>query len=216
MGESPYGGFKPGHSGHTRVDYAQEKTRTPFTGDIFDRLRMLIRTRWDQGFNHWQSKFEQFYRYEKLINMVSKKKQYDWKANAFLPYPFAISEQSAALKWMSLFGSRPFVTVKARHPGLATVADRREALLDWHFSSGGDLDMTRNTLDMFRMCERYGKAIAMVVPMWDKRKMRYRSIEEYPTALGPVARQIWKMKESRDYKLRMIPMDLTDTIVDSA
>jgi hypothetical protein len=184
----------------------------PLPGSTHQQLRTLLATRWDQGYKHFESKFEHFYRFEKLINMASKKKQYDWKANAFLPYPFAMSEQSAAIKWMSLFTTRPYVTVKARHPGLAHVADRRQALIDWRLSTGGELDMIRNSLDLFRMSERYGKGLGLCVPHWDPRELRYRSVDQIPTALGPIPRISWKTRTTRDYKLRLTPLDLTDTI----
>ncbi len=203
-----------GAAGHVTVEWTRQRpTYAPLTGDFAERARFLVTTRWEHGEAHWKAKWEQFYRFEKLVEMVSKKKQYDWKANAFLPYPFAISEQSAAMKWLSLFANRPFVTVKARHPGLAEIADRREALIDYHLSAGGDLDVVRYTLRMFRQCERYGKSVAMVVPAWNPRTMRYRSVETLPTAMGPLARQAWKTVETRDYGLKTVMMDLTDFVI---
>ena len=46
--------------------------RYPISGNYFERIRQLVCERWDSAQNHYRAKFEQFYRYEKLIDMVSK------------------------------------------------------------------------------------------------------------------------------------------------
>jgi hypothetical protein len=189
--------------GNQPIAYQQTETE-----GYYGNLRKLLNARFDMSENHHRSRFERFYRFEKLVHMISKKKQYDWKANAFLPYAFAGSEQSAAIKWLALFLTRPFVTVQSRVAGLDNVAVRRQALLDWHFT--GDMDLIDVGIDFFRQTERYGKGIAMVTPKWDRKTMKYREKTELPTAYGPIARYKWKMDERRRYKLRASIVDLTD------
>jgi hypothetical protein len=177
-------------------------------GGYYENLRKLLNARFDLSENHHASRFEKFYRFEKLVHMVSKKRQYDWKANVFLPYAFSLSEQSAAVKWLALFLTRPYVTVQARVAGLDEIAVRRQALLDWHFT--GDVDLLALAIDMFRQSERYGKSIAMIAPKWDRKTMKFRSRMDLPTAYGPIARYRWKMDEKRAYKIVGTVIDLTD------
>jgi len=183
-------------------------TYSTLRGNAYDRAVMLMNTRFEQAEMYSRAKFERFYRWEKLGHMVSKKKASDWKANAFLPYAFSTTEQSAAYKWLALFLMRPYVTVRARKSGLDDIALRREALLDWHFT--GDVNVKELAIHMLRISERYGKAIAVVAPEWDTTAMKYRSTEIMPTALGPIARMSWKMAQKRDYKIRARHIDNTD------
>lgn len=195
-------------------DGGDRENRYPLTGGYFEKIRQLVSERWDAAVAHYTGKWEQFYRYEKLIDMVSKKKQFSWKANAFLPYPFAMSELSASMKWLAMFGNRPYITVKPRvGAALSEIADRRQVLLDWHLGPGGDIDLVDTGQRMLRMSERYGKAVALCVPEWEPRKMRYRSLMEIPTALGNISREVWKTRESRDYRIHLIPLDLTDFVI---
>lgn len=186
----------------------QGLTYQTLTGDHYEKLRQVVVTRFEQADQYCRSRFERFYRWEKLLHMVSKKKVYDWKANAFLPYAFSVSEQSAAMKWLALFSSRPYVTVQARKAGLDEISLRRQALIDWHLT--GDIDVTTFGGDMLRLSERYGKAIGLVAPAWEHRVMKYRAPQELPTALGPIARMGWKMAQTKDYRIQAFPLDLTD------
>lgn len=187
---------------------SQGLTYQTLTGDHYEKLRQVVVTRFEQADNYAKSRFERFYRWEKLLHMVSKKKPFDWKANAFLPYAFSVSEQSAAMKWLALFGNRPYVTVQARKAGLDEIALRRQSLIDWHLT--GDIDVQAFGGDMIRIAERYGKAIGMIAPAWEHRVMKFRAPEELPTALGPLARMSWKMAERKDYRMNAFAMDLTD------
>lgn len=188
----------------------------PLSGDHFEKIRQLVVTRFEASEAFHKSRFEKFYRWEKLIHMVSKKKLYDWKANAFLPYAFSVSEQSAAMKFLSMFTTRPYVTVQPRRGGMSPtapvwledIAKRREALLDWHLT--GDLDMAELGIDVFRLTERYGKAIVCISPQWDMNLLKYRSKEELPTALGPMARLSWKMRENPEFRYSAFCLDNTD------
>ena len=171
-------------------------------------LKRLVTARFERSENNCRARFEKFYRFEKLVNMITKKKQWDWQANAFLPYSFAISEQSAAVKWLALFMARPFTTIQSRVSGLEDVATRRQALVDWHFT--GDIDILDLSLNMMRQCERYGTSIARVTPDWRTSQVPYRENEIVPTAMGDIQRQVWKMSEHRQYRIDAKMLDLTD------
>lgn len=171
-------------------------------------LRTLVSSRMDRSANACQARFEKFYRFERVVHMITKKKAFDWQANAFLPYGFAIAEQSAAVKFLTLFLTRPYVSVQARISGLDSVAIRRQALLDWHMT--GDVQMPDLAVDMFRQSERYGKALAMIAPVWDTKILKFRERKELPTAYGPIPRVAWKMDSQRNYRIGATLLDLTD------
>ncbi len=197
------------------VETSPDKSRIyPTYGDYHSKIVKLTTDRWDGAYNHYAGRFEKFYRYERLIDMIGKRKQFDWRANAFLPYAFAMSELSGAMKWLALFQTRPFVTVKSRiGPQVAEIASRRQALIDWHLSPGGDIRTIPVTQKMFRMSERYGKAIALCLPDWDEKELRYREdASVLPTATSQITRQVWKMQQTQQYKIQLIPQDLTDVI----
>lgn len=188
----------------------QGLTYQTLQGDHYQKIRQVLMTRFEAAEGYTRTRFEKFYRFEKLIHMVSKKKLYDWKANAFLPYAFSIVEQSAAMKYLALFQTRPYVTVQARRAGLDQIAMRRQSLLDWHLTS--DIDMTAFGGDMLRIAERYGKSIGVIAPKWEHNILKFRSRAELPTAMGPVARMAWKTSERRDYKIEAYALDNTDFI----
>ena len=198
------------------VETTPDKSRVyPMSGNYHDRIVRLVMDRWTGAYNHYSGRFEKFYRYERLIDMIGKRKQFDWRANAFLPYAFAMSELSAAMKWLALFQTRPYVTVKSRvGPQVAEIASRRQALLDWHLSPGGDIRSVFTTQKMFRQSERYGKSIALCLPDWDEGELRYREEEGAPTATGAMTRMIWKTRPTREYKINLLTQDLTDTIIE--
>lgn len=177
-------------------------------GPHYDKVKQLMNTRFEQAEQYARSKFERFYRWEKLFHMVSKKKVYDWKANAFLPYSFSMAEMSASIKWLALFDSRPYVSVQARRPELDAVALRRQALIDWRLT--GEINSVDVGQKMFRISERYGKAIAKVTPRWDVRTLKFRDRALIPTAYGNLARMYWKQRQRREYKIDAIPWDNTD------
>jgi len=188
----------------------QGLTYQTLQGDHYQKIRQVMTTRFEAAEQHARARYERFYRFEKLIHMVSKKKLYDWKANAFLPYAFSVAEQSAAMKFLALFQTRPYVTVQARRAGLDQAAMRRQSLIDWHLTS--DIDMTVFGGDMLRIAERYGKAVGVVTPKWEHNVRKFRSRDELPTALGPVARMSWKMSDRRDYKIEAFALDNTDFV----
>jgi hypothetical protein len=190
-------------------------TKSLLSGPYHDRVAQIVRDRFAQAENHCKAKFERFYRYEKLIHMISKKKQFDWKSNAFLPYAYAMSEQAAATKHESIFGTRPYVTVRPRailrDPQAEDVASRRQALIDYHLTAGSESAVNEDFgLLMLRLAERYGTTVAMVSPTWETKKVRYRAREFHPTALGPISRISWKTAEQKLYNVRTSPCDLTD------
>lgn len=180
------------------------------SGDVHQRAVRMVSERLKYGENFHKSQFERFYRYERLYNMVAKRKQADWRANAFLPYAFSIVEQSAAIKWLALMLTKPYVTVTARIAELEDVAARRGQILDWRFS--GDLDLPTLSGTAFRQCERYGKSIIAIAPDWCSNTMVYRDYTELPTALGPQARIAWKSRDDNTYRLKAQVVDLTDFI----
>lgn len=174
------------------------------TGGHYEKLRRLVTSRFQQSESYCRSAFERFSRYDRLINMITKKKMYDWKANVALPYALSLSEQSAAIKWLALFMTRPFVTVQARKGGLDEVATRRQALLDYHLT--GDVDAATLGAAMLRKAERYGSAVAMVAPRWDTKVLKYRERHELPTATGTIARTAWKMRDAREYRIEAVDL----------
>ncbi len=197
-----------GPQGDASVRFGTSQQTFPLAGTLFEKIARVVTERFNQSETHVRARFERFYRYEKILSMISKRKAFDWKANAYLPYALSVAEQSAAIKFLALLGSRPFVTVTARQAGLETVADHREALLDWHFL--GDVNVLNLGADMLRVSERYGKSIALVAPDWDQKILRYRSAVNLPTTYGPIARMQWKTTQERAYKIRTEMMDLTD------
>jgi len=203
------GGGLSGDAGdsYTRINQPKEYG-FPIRGPVNERIAQVVATRFEQSEAHHKGRFERFYRYEKLVNMVSKKKSYEWKSNAYLPYALAVAEQSAAIKYLALVGSRPYVTVSARQAGLEQVATHRETLLDWRFN--GDINLLSFAADMFRVSERYGKAIALIAPDWDHKVLKYRAAVNLPTTYGPIARMVWKSTSERAYKIRCEMLDLTD------
>jgi len=198
----------PGSAGDpiVRTGFSQGQSY-PVTGTIHERIAQVVSQRFETGLQHVKGKFERFYRYEKILNMISKKKQYEWKANAYLPYGLAVAEQSAALKCLTLLRDRPLVNVQSRQAGLEGIADHREALLEYRFF--GDIDIINAASEMFRIAERYGKAVALVAPDWDHKILRYRAAVNLPTVYGPLARMTWKTTQERAYKIRFEPLDLT-------
>lgn len=191
-----------------RFSRAEMSYRKPTYDPSNADLKRLVVSRFERSENACRSRFERFYRFEKLVNMITKKKQWDWQANAFLPYSFAISEQSAAVKWLALFMARPFTTVQSRVSGLEEIATRRQALIDWHYT--GDIDISELSLNMIRQSERYGTSIARVTPDWRTSQVPYRETEIVPTAMGDAQRQVWKMSEHRQYRIDAKMLDLTD------
>jgi hypothetical protein len=185
------------------------------SGSYHERVAQVVRTRFEQAEQHARSKFERFYRYEKLIHMISKKKQFDWKANAFLPYAYAMSEQAAATKHEVMAATRPYITVRPRailrDPDAEDIASRRQAVLDYHLTAGSESSFNEGWgLDALRISERYGTMVAMISPTWETKKVRYRAREFHPTALGPISRIAWKTAEQKQYNLRTEVCDLTD------
>jgi len=195
-------------SGDPIVRTGTQAQHFPIAGTMFEKIARVVSERFEKAEGHQRARFERFYRYEKILNMVSRRKTFDWKANAYLPYALAVAEQSAAIKFLALLGTRPFVTVTARQAGLEDIADHREALLDWRFL--GDLDILNTGAEMLRIAERYGKAIALVAPDWDQKILKYRSAVNLPTVYGPIARIQWKTTQERAYKIRFEPIDNTD------
>lgn len=203
------GGQPPGTAGDPilRTGYAQGQNYA-LTGTVHERIAQVVNGRFDMAENQVRGRFERFYRYEKLLAMISKRKSFDWKSNAYLPYALAMTEMSAAMKFGTLLGPRPWVKVTPRQSGLEDAAAHREALLDWHFMT--DVDLVNTAADMFRIAERYGKAIAIVAPDWDMRTLKYRQAVNIPTVYGPLARMTWKTTQERAYRIRCEPMDNTD------
>lgn len=187
-----------------------QRTYSTLTGDHYAKLRQLVTSRFQASEAHLRSRFEKFYRYEKLIHMVTKKRQYDWKANAFLPYAYSMSEQAAAIKWLALFMTRPYVTVQPRRAAaeLNDVALRRQGLIDWRLT--GDLDIVSLGADMFRQAERYGKSVACIGPAWDKQVVPYRGVDQLPLVSGSAVRMEWKQRTDLGYRLQAKAMDLVD------
>jgi hypothetical protein len=202
-------GQTPGTAGDPilRTGFADGQT-FPLTGTIHERISQVVNARFETAEASVRGRFERFYRYEKLIAMISKRKSWDWKSNAYLPYALAATEMSAAMKVDTLVGSRPWVKVAARQAGLEDAAAHREALLDWHFMT--DVDLINTAADMFRVAERYGKAIAIVAPDWDHKVLKYRAAVNIPTVYGPLARMTWKTSQERAYRIRCELMDNTD------
>lgn len=186
----------------------QSSTSPPIQGSLFERIARVVSTRFEQSESHLKGRFERFYRYEKILSMISKRKTFDWKANAYLPYALAVTEQSAAMKALALFGSRPFVKVTPRQAGLEDVAEHREALLDWRFL--GDVNLYTTGAEHFRVAERYGKAISIIAPDWDEKVLKYRAAVNTPTVYGPIARITWKTTQERAYKIRWEMVDNVD------
>jgi len=203
----------PSLSGPARLEGGglKQPDNYPLTGPLFERISRVVRERFEHAEAHSRARFERFYRYEKLIAMISKKKSYEWKSNAYLPYALSVAEQSAAIKYMSLMGSRPWVTVQNRQAGLEQVAQHREALLDWRFL--GDINLPVFAASMLRVAERYGKSIALVAPDWDMKILKYRTAANLPTVYGPLARTVWKTTQERAYKIRCEVLDNTDVFV---
>lgn len=182
-------------------------------GNIYQRIAKVVNSRFENAESNLKGRFERFYRYEKMLQMISKRKTFEWKANAYLPYALVAAEQSAAMKYLTMFGSRPWVSVTPRQGGngIEDTAARRQALLDWHFL--GDIDLLSTGAEMFRLAERYGKAIAIVQPDWDMKKLRYRQAVNLPTVYGPIARMTWKTSQERAYSIRFEPVDNVDIFV---
>lgn len=205
-------GQPPGSSGDPLVRLGTaEKSTFPITGDLHQRIAQVVNARFDNSESFLKSRFERFYRYEKILSMISKKKSFEWKSNAYLPYGLAAAESSAAIKFLTLFGGRPWVKVSSRRGGLEDIADHREALLQWRFL--GDVGLYETGAEMFRIAERYGKAVARIYPTWDKETLRYRQKVNLPTTLGPIARMIWKTDETRAYRIKFEPCDLTTVYI---
>src|SRR2546428_5410060 len=118
----------------------------PVSGNIHERIAQVVSQRFEMAYQQAKGRYERFYRYEKVKAMISKKKQWEWKANAYLPYALAVTEQSAALKTLTLLRDRPIVNVQPRQAGLEEVADHREALLEYRFF--GDLDFVNTASEM--------------------------------------------------------------------
>jgi len=180
----------------------------PITGNLNERIAQVITTRFEQAEASLKGRFERFYRYEKLVYMISKKKSYEWKANAYLPYALSAAEQSAAIKFLQLLALRPIVGVTSRRGGMEDIADHREAHLNWRFE--GDVNIMQTGAEMLRIAERYGKAIALVAPEWDHKVLKYRERVNLPTVLGPISRLAWKTTQSKAYQFRFEPLDNTD------
>ena len=205
-------GQPPGSSGDPLVKLGTAaKSTFPITGDLHSRIAQVVNARFDNAESYLRGRFERFYRYEKILSMISKKKSFEWKSNAYLPYGLAAAESSAAIKFLTLFGGRPWVKVTSRRGGLEDIADHREALLQWRFL--GDIGLYETASEMFRISERYGKAIALCQPTWDKKVLRYREKVNVPTTLGPIARMIWKIDEHRAYRIHFEPLDLTSVFI---
>lgn len=202
-------GQPPGSAGDPilRTGYSHGQ-QYPLTGTIHERVAQVVTQRFEMAEAQVKGRFDRFYRYEKLLAMISKRKMYDWKSNAYLPYALAATEMSAAMKVGTLIGSRPWVRVTPRQAGLEDAAAHREALLDWHFMT--DVDLINTTADMFRIAERYGKSIALVAPDWDHKVLKYRAAVNIPTVYGPLARMTWKTSQERAYRIRCEPLDDTD------
>jgi len=183
----------------------------PITGSLFERIARVVNTRFEQAEARQKGMFERFYRYEKLISMISKKKAYDWKSNAYLPYALAAAEQSAAIKFLQLLMVRPIIQVASRRGGMEDVADHREAHINWRLDD--DINIVENGAEMLRRAERYGKAIALVAPEWDQNVLRYRERVNLPTTLGPISRLTWKTTQQKAYRIRFEPLDNTDVFV---
>lgn len=180
----------------------------PITGSLFERIARVVNARFEQSEAHHKGRFERFYRYEKLISMISKKKSYEWKSNAYLPYALAAAEQSAAIKGLQLFGMRPIIRVGSRRGGMEDIADHREALINWRLDD--DLNILETGAEMLRTAERYGKAIALIAPEWDQNILKYRERVNLPTTYGPISRLAWKTTQQKAYRIRMEPLDNTD------
>lgn len=190
-------------------------SKSLLSGPYYDRIAQIVRARFEQAENHCRSRFERFYRYEKLIHQISKKKQFDWKANAFMPYALAMSEQAAATKHEILFSTRPYVTVRPRailrDPEAEDLASRRQALIDYHLTAGTESSVNEDFgIRMLRLAERYGTTVAMVSPTWETKKVRYRAKEFHPTALGPISRISWKTADQKLFNVRTVPCDNVD------
>jgi hypothetical protein len=180
----------------------------PITGSLHERIAQVINARFEQSEAHHKGRFERFYRYEKLIAMISKKKSYEWKSNAYLPYALAAAEQSAAIKFLQLLMVRPIIQVASRRGGMEDVADHREALINWRLDD--DINIVENGAEMLRRAERYGKAIALIAPDWDQHVLKYRERVNLPTTLGPISRLTWKTSQQKAYRIRFEPLDNTD------
>lgn len=183
----------------------------PISGPLNERIARVVTTRFKQAELQSRARFERFYRYEKLIAMITKKKSYEWKTNAYLPYALAVAEQSAALKHQAMFQARPWVTVQPRQAGMEEVAKHREALLDWRFT--GDINLMVFGAEMLRIAERFGKSVAIIAPDWDQKILKYRTAVNLPTVYGPLARTVWKTTQERAYKIRCEIVDNTDVFV---
>lgn len=202
----------PGTTGDPLIRITQTQSGTfPITGSLFERIAQVLNSRFQQAESHVKGRFERFYRYEKLISMISKKKTFEWKSNAYLPYALAAAEQSAAIKSLQLLMTRPIVQVGSRRGGLEDVADHREALLNWRLD--GDINIVETGGEMFRRAERYGKAVALIAPEWDQRILKYRERVNLPTTYGPISRLAWKTTSQKAYRIRMEPLDNTDVFV---
>lgn len=177
-------------------------------GDVYQNTRKVLNDRFAAAETHARATFEKFYRFEKLYNMIVKNKSAEWKANVALPYAFAMTEQAAAMKYLALFLSRPYVTVQSRRAEMDEVALRRQALIDWRLT--GDLNVLEVAPPLFRISERYGTAIGRIEPAWDTSILKFRAPAEAPSALGQAARMSWKMRESKEYRLRLTACDNTD------
>jgi hypothetical protein len=185
---------------------ARSWQKFPLVGPLNDRLATLVSTRAKDSLNYCQSRFERFARYDKILQMMSKRKPYEWKANVFLPYALMAAEQSAAIKFKRMMQQQPIVPIDPHKGGIPEVADHREALLGWHFDN--DLALNITLPDILRSCERYGKAVALIAPDWDLKTIRYREKVNIPTSFGPIARMEWKTTTERAYRLRLQSLDL--------
>lgn len=184
----------------------------PITGTMQQRIATVVNARFELARDASRGQFQKFHRYDKIIEMISKKKAYEWKANAYLPYALSTVEQAAAIKFLMLMAGRPRVHVSPRKGSSNEVADHRQNLLEWHFD--GDIDLVSLLADALRGCERYGKAVVLVVPDWDQKTLRFREQVNIPTVYGPLARMAWKMAKERAYYIRAENVDLTTLFVE--
>ena len=180
----------------------------PITGSLHERIAQVVNARFEQSEAHHKGRFERFYRYEKMISMISKKKSYEWKSNAYLPYALAAAEQAAAIKFLQLLMGRPVIQVSSRRGGMEDIADHREALINWRLDD--DINIIENGAEMLRRAERYGKSIALIAPDWDHNVLKYRERVNLPTTYGPISRLAWKTTQQKAYRIRFEPLDNTD------
>lgn len=190
-----------------RMSVGPSENHFPIQGTLPERIATVINSRYDLATSAARTRFELFSRFDRIIKMISKKKAYEWKANVYLPYALQAVEMGAAMKFLMLMRTRPRVMVKPRRAAPQEIADHREGLLDWHFE--GDTDLVDLLPDMLRSTERYGKAVALVVPDWESRTLRYRAANPIPTIYGPLARMSWKTQTDRAYRIIVENQDLT-------